>query len=357
MYNEGDKYCYRNRTNWNENIDYDASECYTNVTIHTAHLENYIHSDIAYIVEGVVLPIIAIIGIIGNICGILYFGRNRHQTYYALLCFLAISDLVTIASFVLLYCVPIAFDPTTALESSLFASTYITSYAILYFSQLTGIYLTISLCFERYHAICRPLNHRVQRKPAYMYIVPVVTVAFIYNLPVFFELSIKSENLEKWKSNDTHIELIGNATIYMIQPTSLYNNSIYQQIYRTGLKLLFKCIVPYISLISLNAMILKTLSSIRYVESDKDRRNGIKDKEQSNERIRTLTMSSDNETDCLHIHLSDKEQYMRQSQVDLAIVNFAIAVMFLISYSLIWVWAIHDFVLYLSPKTETVVSK
>ena len=104
-------------------------------------------------------------------------------------------------------------------------------------------------------------------------------------------------------------------------------------------------------------MILRTLNSIRYIESDNDRRNGIKDKEQSNERIRTLTMSSDTETDCLHIHLSDKEQYIRKSQVDLAIVNFAIAVIFLISYSLIWVWAIYDFVLYLSPKEETRVSK
>ena len=103
-------------------------------------------------------------------------------------------------------------------------------------------------------------------------------------------------------------------------------------------------------------MILKTLNSVRYKECDNDRRSGKNDKEQRNERIRTLTMSSDTETDCLHIHISDKEQYMRKSQVDLAIVNFAIAVMFLISYSLIWVWAIYDFVLYLSPKTETHVS-
>ena len=357
MYNEGYKYCYRNRTNWTENIEYDASECYKNATPYSFYVENYIHSGIDYIVEGIILPNIAIMGIIGNICGILYFGRNRHQTYYALMCCLAVSDLVTIISFVLLYSVPIAFDPDTVLESSIYAYTYITTYPILYLSQLTGIYLTISLCFERYHAICRPLNHRIQQKPAYMYIVPVLTVAFIYNLPLFFELSVKSKDLEKWKSNDTYIQLIGNATIYMIHPTSFYNNSIYQQIYHTGLKLFFKCIVPYISLTSLNAMILKTLNSIKYTESDNDGRNGIKNKEQRNERTRKLTMLSDTEMDCLHIHLSDKEHCLRKSQVDLAIVNFAIAVIFLISYSLIWVWAIYDFVRYLSPKRATQVSK
>jgi hypothetical protein len=354
MLNEGDKYCYRYRTDWKQNIDYDANECYKNATY---FLENYIHSDIDYIVDGIILPGIAIIGIIGNICGILYFGRNGHQTYYALMCSLATSDLVSIASFVVLYSVQIAFDPNTVLESSLYAKIYITTYPILYLSQLTGIYLTISLCLERYHAICRPLNHHIHRKSAYMYIIPVFTVPFLYNLPVFFKLSVKSEHWEKWKSNNTTIKFIGNVTLYMIQPTSFYKNSLYQQIYHTGLKIFFKCIIPYISLIFLNSMILKTLYNITYTESDNVRRNGITDKEQRRRRSLKFSISSDSETDCLNIHLSDKQQHMRKSQFDLAIVNFGIAIIFLISYSLIWVWAIYDFVQYLSPELKSQVSK
>ena len=217
MFNEGDKYCYRYRTDWKENIENDANECYKNATLHSYFVENHIHSGIDYIVDGIILPGIAIMGIIGNICGILYFGRKAHLTYYALMCCLATSDLVTIASsFVVLYSVPIAFDPNTVLESSLYAKTYVTTYPVLYLSQLTGIYLTISLCLERYHAICRPLNHHIHRKSAYMYIIPVFTVPFLYNLPVFFKLSVKSEPLEKWKSNNTTIKFIGNAAIYMI---------------------------------------------------------------------------------------------------------------------------------------------
>ena len=355
MFNEGNKYCYRYPTDWKENIDYHTNECYKNATLHSYFLENFIHSGIDYIVEGIILPGIAIIGLIGNICGILHFGRKGHKTYYALMCSLAISDLVTIASFVVLYSLPIAFDPYAVLESSLYAQTYVTTYPTLYLSQLTGIYLTISLCFERYHVICQPLNHRIQKKAAYKYIVPVFTAAFIYNLPIFFELSVKSEYLEKWKPNNTSINLIGNATIYMIQPTSLYKNSLYQQVYHTGLKIFFKCIIPYISLIFLNAMILKTLYSITYTESDNDHRNGTNDTEQRTERHRKF--SSDSETDCMYIHLSNKQQHIRKKHVDLAVVNFAIALIFLISYSLIWVWAIYDFVQYLSPETISQVSK
>ena len=106
-------------------------------------------------------------------------------------------------------------------------------------------------------------------------------------------------------------------------------------------------------------MVLKTLYSITYTESDNDRRDGINAKEQKKEIYlkSQRSMSSGSETDSMHIHLSLKQQRIRKSQVDLAIVNFVIALIFLFSYSLVWIWAIYDFVQYLYPETIFKVSK
>ena len=350
MFQEEYKYCYLNISPNITGTENNASACYEKAS-------SYSRSQVDEIVERIILPVIASIGILGNIAGILHYGKNRIQTYYALMLALSISDLVTVFSFVLLYSLPIECTFNTPAESStcIYASSW--AYPIMYFAQLTGIYLTISLCFERYHAICRPLNHRFRRRMPYTYIIPIFSIAFIYNLPVFFEFVVTSENVEKWRSNGTHMTFTRNTTIYWNSLTNLRKNAAYQQIYHTGLKLILKCIIPYICLISLNVLIVKTLYGVRYtLSTDNTSQSDILDKMINTERQRKVTISSNAQSEPLHIHVSDKQQYIRRSQIDLAIVNLAIAIMFLISYSLIWVWAIYDFIQLLSSETDVKVS-
>ena len=119
--------------------------------------------------------------------------------------------------------------------------------------------------------------------------------------------------------------------------------------------------IPYICLISLNVYIVRTLYSAKYsIIIDKNCSASLNERQKDGgERQMKATMkslksfdSSGEQTDALCIHVSNKHRYLRQSQIDLAIINLMIALVFLISYSLVWVWAIYDFVCYLSPDTE-----
>ena len=203
-------------------------------------------------------------------------------------------------------------------------------YPVLYFFQLTGIYLTISLCFERYQAICRPLSHRFQRTSAYTYIVPTVLGSFAYNLPMIFERKVDSEIFEKWLVNSTNMTYCGNTTLYETKPTSLGKSSVYFQVYHTALKLVIKSVIPYICLISLNVCVVKTLYSAKYsVIIDKNSSGSINERQKDgSERQMKATMKSlksvdlnGEESDALCIHVSNRHRYLRQSQIDLAIIS------------------------------------
>ena len=310
------------------------------------------------IVEGFLLPTIGLVGIVNNFLGIYHFWKKRQRTYYALMFILATSDLALILSFTLYYSLPYLYHSDC--ESYYIACAKLVSYPVLYFSQTFGIYLTISLCFDRYNAICRPLSYQIRKWSIKTYIIPVFSFAFIYNLPLAFEFSgIETENVKKFKiGNDTNT-FIGNVSLYHVKEEKFRYRPIYQQFYHTGLKLIFKCIFPYISLLFLNVSIIKTLYDANYTRQDNGNANKEKRTRKSSKQHRKITISSQqsvtissqqSESDPLQIHLSDRQEQLRKNQIQLAIVNMVIAIVFLVSYSLIWAWAVHDFIHYMSSE-------
>ena len=302
------------------------------------------------VVEGFLLPTIGLVGIVGNILGMHHFWKKRQRTYYALMFTLAASDLALILSLTLYYSLPYLYY--SEYESYHIAGAKLVAYPVLYFSQTFGIYLTISLCFDRYNAICRPLSYQIQKRSIKTYIVPVFSFAFIYNLPLAFEFSgIKTENAEKFKiGNDTNT-FIGNVSLYYVKEEEFRYYPIYQQFYHTGLKLIFKCIFPYISLLFLNVSIIRTLYDANNARQDNGNANKEKGIRNSSKQHRKITISSQqSESDPLQMHLSDRQEKLRKNQIQLAIVNMVIAIVFLFSYSLIWAWAIHDFIHYMSSE-------
>lgn len=302
------------------------------------------------IVERFLLPSIGLVGIVGNIFGIYHFWKKRQRTYYSLMFVLAISDLALISSFTLYYSLPYLYH--SEYESYYIACAKLVSYPVLYFSQTLGIYLTISLCIERYNAICRPLSYHIRKWSSKTYIISVFSFALIYNLPLVFEFSnIVTEKVEKFKIDNGATIFIGNVTLYYLKEEQFRYYPIYQQFYHTGLKLIFKCIFPYISLLFLNGSIIKTLYDANYTTQNKDYANKEKSVKNSKEKHRKLTTSSQQfESDPLQIHLSNRQEQLRRNQIQLAIVNMVIAIVFLVSYSLIWAWAIHDFIYYMSSE-------
>ena len=117
----------------------------------------------------------------------------------------------------------------------------------------------------------------------------------------------------------------------------------YKIFYEIVSKVVVKCIVQYIMLISTNVIIVRKLYQFDYTI----RRKQIHqiDCENIEERKRTSE---------LRLHTNARGVYLRESQIILGIVNLAISLVFLVCYSMIWVWAIHDLHYLFSPSTSEV---
>ena len=70
MLNEEDTYPYRNSSEMIKSNHYNAIQ-WDEVEILSANRD--------YIVDCVMLPLVGILGIPGNVCGIIHFGTIRHQ--------------------------------------------------------------------------------------------------------------------------------------------------------------------------------------------------------------------------------------------------------------------------------------
>ena len=143
-----------------------------------------------FLIEGVLLPIIGMIGIFGNISSIFYFssGRRYRTNFHAFMLWLAVCDTVLIVSACTMYAFP---EWSTAYAESGIPE-YLTPW-VLTIAQiaLTGnIYFTIAISIERYIVICHPLFHRGQhsQKPSRYFVMSILLFAIVYNFSKFFEL-------------------------------------------------------------------------------------------------------------------------------------------------------------------------
>ena len=286
------------------------------------------------VVDTRILPILGAMGIIGNIGGIICFAKKLKTTYYALLFALAISDLATIVSFLFYYSFPHLFDWHTLLECHICSYIIIGAYCVKHTSQVIDIYLLVALSIERYFAICRPMYHRARKLSVFYYIIPILILSICYSFPIFFEHEIVpyDEELEKFHCQNSNQKLLKNATIYLLQQTDLKMNKSYNIIYETGCKLVVKCIAPYILLISTNLFMVRVFFDL-YRTTYNEERQPDPEEDQGGQ-----------QTDGLRVHTTTTGARERQSQVNLGFLNLAISIVFMMCYSLIWLWAIYDLV-------------
>lgn len=154
------------------------------------------YENLEYWVEGVLLFIVGFIGLMGNSAAIFVFARQHVQkNFHYLMLALASFDLGYILVSFILFALPQFIKDFRRG----FTYNWLLPYVLpLCQMAMTGsIYCTIAITIERYFTVCHPFFRISHSMPAKMYIIPILTFSFLYNLPKFFELTTIIEDVSK----------------------------------------------------------------------------------------------------------------------------------------------------------------
>jgi len=249
------------------------------------------------LVEGVLMFLVALIGVFLNISSVFYFSQLRHQrAFHRLLLTLALMDT--------LHLIASAFTFSVANLSYDYASHawhYIVPYSLpIAQSSMTGsVYLTISLTVERYFSVVKPFYQMRNRwlRSSMCLAFPGIIFSLLFTLPNYFMLKtvfIEDPVLKTIPMNETFLfdldldeidnsvtnittisgpiqllvkdsvpfQVIGFASVPAIQFADFRSNGTYITIYVMWLHLIFNTIIPFIILLALNIAIYKRLVSL-----------------------------------------------------------------------------------------------
>ena len=131
-----------------------------------------------------------------------------------------------------------------------------------------------------------------------------------------------------------------NTTLYIIAHTDWTRESCtYLVIYDIIFKLITKCFIPYILLLTTNIFMVRTFCKLKQTP---------KKEEQEEDQPLNDVHESFTAHDSMRIHTNSREIKIRQSQINLGYLNLSISVVFLSCLSIRWSWALFDLQFYLS---------
>ena len=190
-------------------------------------------------ISGVFLVLLGIIGFLGNIFTIVVLcqPKMRKRVFYNLLLALACFDTL----FILTYGTSYAYMSLAGLECPNYKEqVYYLFYPAREICLVGSIYMTVAISLERYLGICHP---QLQfSRGALVYILPVVIIDFAFTFPTFMEIEYSFEN----------------GTLETRFKDMRYEHQ-YEQAYNLWAEVIFKTIIPLISLFFLNGSIIVTI--------------------------------------------------------------------------------------------------
>ena len=150
-------------------------------------------------------------------------------------------------------------------------------YPITNISLCGTIFMTVAISIERFLGICYPLHLPPQNRKAWYYVLPIVCLSLLVNLPKFFEAEIE------WKQDDVALldslwdlaasnngsrsEEYDWANERTNEPrfkhTDLRMNSNYIKYYVTYCRIFFTVIIPFIALLTINLRIIADLHKLK----------------------------------------------------------------------------------------------
>lgn len=220
----------------------------------------------AFYTNGILLNIVAFLGIFGNIISMIILSRPQmRSSINYLLIGLARCDTVLIITSVLLFGLPAIHDQTGLLFTyvyKVYPHIAPVVFPLALIAQTVTVYLTLTVTLERFVAVCHPLQARslCTYGRARLYVVLIILFATLYNLPRFLEASREEHFHEEY-----------NTTVYVISASPLRQNELYISIYVHWLYLFFIYFLPFTCLAVLNAAIYRQVrasAAIRLTASE-----------------------------------------------------------------------------------------
>ena len=158
-----------------------------NLELHFQVEEDHLSAQVKFIIEGILLLVVGMIGLFGNTVCIIMFSRLRLQLkFHRLMILLFVYENIYLMFTLLVFSVP----QLSEKYQSRFLKHLVPIILPVVQIALTGsVYTTLAISLERYLVVCRPF-YAISHKPltTKVYVLTIVLFSIVFNLPKFFEL-------------------------------------------------------------------------------------------------------------------------------------------------------------------------
>ena len=245
-----------------------------------------------YYCDGLLISVVGCLGLVGNLIAVIVLARPKlRDCFHQLLLALATFDILYITFGGLNYTFK-AFEANN--------EAFILAFPIIYpFTNITmnaTIFMTMAISIERFLGICYPLHLPPHNRKSWFYILPVLILSFVLNIPKFLEgkihwyqekstgthwlpeddLNHTEDEFDHYELNRTELdgwdwmemddeEVSVSAPAYQIayRATELRKNSNYIKFYRTYFRIFSTAVIPFLALIFINLRIIVDLSHVK----------------------------------------------------------------------------------------------
>jgi len=229
-----------------------------------------------FLMEGVLVMMVAYMGVAGNILSFIVLKNQKVQkTFHNLLILLNTFNMIYLLTSISMFSLPNL--------STMFSGTYQNLslpivLPVAHIGMVGSIYSTLALSVERYLAVVHPITKYRHKYSSMHFILPVVLYSVLYNLPKFFELTTACPAATKQgitfneTSSSEDLQIVLNSSLAEgscrywernLVPSPLRRSYWYLNIYLLWLNTILNIIIPIISLIVLNIGIMRMIEQHR----------------------------------------------------------------------------------------------
>ncbi|XP_022314670.1 FMRFamide receptor-like [Crassostrea virginica] len=211
-----------------------------------------------YVVNGIVLPILAVFGVLGNILTmIVLWRREMHSTTILFLRALVLTDtgiIVVVAATVTPFTLSFFHAELGYFKDVVYPNVFTPVTYIVMVIQQCNVWITVSVSVERYISICHPFKAAkiCTKRRTWIILFAICVISVIYNIPRCFASRTKSP----CSPNDTSL-------CYMLVDTTFGKTTFYTKVYMVWMYAVLIYIIPLTLLAVLNCLIIMELMRMR----------------------------------------------------------------------------------------------